>query len=182
VSQPQPSNLPQADPRIHQPSINALQPAQPQAALTQALPSQGLAAASEPVLVPNDRAPRGQRAHVIASDSFTLTRTTYRVPKNAAESLKAFLEQNLSWPHLMSVQSVGQGVAEDLDPVRDEVLRSTTTGVLEETVNPADSREMHLVVTASPAAQEVIGNLIGLMLQSQPRPADSELHIGLRRE
>jgi hypothetical protein len=87
--------------------------------------------------------------------------------------LKAFLEQNLSWPHLMSVQSVGLGVAEDFDPVRGEVLRSTTAGVLEETVNPAATREMHLVVTASPAAQEVIGRLIGLMLEAKQQPAVS---------
>jgi hypothetical protein len=102
---------------------------------------------------------REQRAHVVESDSFTLTRTTYRLPPRVAERLEAFLEQNLSWPHLLSVETVERDVA---GRVREG----------EDSTGPSRESETLLLVTASPSAQEVIGNLIGLMLESKPSAND----------
>jgi hypothetical protein len=89
--------------------------------------------------------------HVVESDSFTLTRTTYRVQPQVAANLKAFLEQNLSWPHLIGIEAKEYSVERE---------------------NAVASRETLLIVTASPPAQEMIGNLIGLMLESKPRRTD----------
>jgi beta-lactamase regulating signal transducer with metallopeptidase domain len=115
------------------------------------------------------------RAHVVESDSFTLTRTTYRVPPQVAETLKAFLEQNLSWPHLMRVESKEHSVERPSD-----IPGSSTAGPGALEAAPA-VRESLLIVTASPTAQEVIGNLIGLMLESQSRAEAFDFHIGLQR-
>lgn len=103
------------------------------------------------------RLQKEQPTHVVESDSFTLTRTTYRVPQHVAENLKAFLEQNLSWPHLMGVESHEQPVDE---------------GPFAEGDGPRP-QETLLVVTASPDAQEVIGSLIGLMLESKPQRSET---------